>query len=201
MRRSTSRERHGDRRRRTILAAAADLATAEGLEGLSIARLARAVGLSKGGVVAHFPSKEELQLEVIEAAAEAYDHRVWSRDAEPGLARTEALMAAWIDFIDGIEYRGGCFFAAAAAEFGARPGAVRDAIARHTEGWTRILERELRTALRQGELREGCDPRLLAFQLHSLVQEANQRRTLLGDEGAFDDARALLASLLANARA
>lgn len=193
-------DRRGDRRRRAILAAAADVATAEGLEGLSIGRLAREVGLSKSGVAAHFASKQDLQLHAVERAAAGYDRQVMARDAEPGLPRARALMEAWIDHVEGIEYRGGCFFAATGAEFGARPGPVRDRVAHYTGSWIRILERELRTAARLGELAAEADPRLLAFQLHAFVQEANLRRTLLDDDGAFDDARALLAHVLEQAR-
>jgi len=196
----SERDRHGERRRRTILAAAADVATAEGLEGLSLGRLAREVGLSKSGVAAHFASKEDLQLHVVARAAAEYERRLLARDAEPGLARATALMEAWIDAIEHVEYRGGCFFAATGAEFGARRGPVRDLVAHHTRAWIRILERELRTAVRLGELAADRDPRLLAFHLHALVQEANLRRSLLDDDDAFDDARALLERALDDAR-
>ena len=194
----TGRERHGDRRRREILEAAADLATAAGLEGLSIGRLAREVGMSKSGVAAHFDSKQDLQLHAVAAAAAGYDRHVLAplREAEAGLPRVRGMMEAWIDYLEAVPYRGGCFFASAGAEFGTRPGAVRDRVAQHTAGWIRALEGEIRTARRVGELGPETDDRLLAFQLHALVQEANLRRTLLADEGAFDAARALLAAVL-----
>jgi len=197
----TRPERHGERRRRAILAAARDVGTAEGLEGLSIGRLAAEVGMSKSGVAAHFGSKRDLQLLAVESAAEGYERNVIAppREAEPGIARVQAMMEAWIDYIEGIEYRGGCFFASAGAEFAARPGPVRDHVAAHTSTWIRALEREIRTARRLAELAPDTDERLLAFQLHALVQEANLRQTLLDDEGAFDDARALLAATLADA--
>jgi len=191
---------HGERRRARILEAAADVSTSEGLEGLSIGRLAREVGMSKSGVAAHFESKEDLQLHAVSRAAVGYEERVTERAAEPGLARAQALMEAWIDYIEGSEYRGGCFFAAAGSEFAGRPGPVRDELARHVRSWILILERELRTAVGLGELAPASDPKLLAFQLHALVQEANLRRTLLDDDGAFDDARALLAATLTGAR-
>ena len=192
-------ETAGARRRRAILDAATDVATAEGLDGLSIGRLAREVGMSKSGVAAHFASKEDLQLHAVAVAAAGYERHVIAppREAEPGVARVQAMMVAWIDYVEAVEYRGGCFFASAGAEFGARAGAVRDQVAAHTASWVRALEGEIRTATRLGELRPDTDERLLAFRLHALVQEANLRRTLLDDDGAFDDARALLASCLA----
>jgi len=198
---SPGRERAGERRRREILAAAADVATAEGLDGLSIGRLAEEVGLSKSGVAAHFASKQDLQLHAVAAAAAGYQRHVVAPplEAEPGVERVRAMMEAWLGYIERIEYRGGCFFASAGAEFASRPGAVRDVVAEHTAVWIRALEGEIRTATRLAELAPETDPRLLAFQLHALVQEANLRRTLLDDEGAFDDARTLLASSLAAA--
>jgi len=200
---ASSDPRHGERRRRAILATARDVSTAWGLEGLSIGRLAAEVGMSKSGVAAHFASKQALQLDAVQSAAEGYARHVLDpADAlEPGAARVRALLEAWIDYVDGIEYRGGCFFAATGAEFAARPGPVRERVAEYTRTLIRALEREIRTAVRLGELAPDTDIRRLAFQLHGIVQEANLRRTLLDDPGAFDDARALVAQSLAHASA
>jgi len=198
----TETSTHGQRRRARILEAAADVSTVEGLEGLSIGRLAREVGMSKSGVAAHFESKEALQLATVETAAAVYDDRILSRprSAEPGLPRLRRMLGAWIDTIDEIPYRGGCFFAAAGNEFAVRSGHVRARVARYTQAWIDALEAEARLAVRLGELRPDVDVRRLVFTLHSFVQEANLRRRLLDDERAFDDARALVAEcLLANA--
>lgn len=188
-----SPESHGSRKRRSILEAAADVGTSEGLEGLSLARLADEVGMSKSGVASHFASKEALQLAAVQTAAKGYDERVLepSREAEPGLPRLREMMRLWIDHIDAIPYRGGCFFAAAGHEYATRPGPVRDAIARHTQAWIVALEAEARLAIRLGELRADLEPASFAFSLHALVQEANLRRSLFQDAEAFDQARAL----------
>jgi hypothetical protein len=106
------------------------------------------------------------------------------------------MMEAWLDHIEAVPYRAGCFFAAAGAAFAGRPGSVRDRVAFHTRRWIRALEAEARLAARLGELRADVDGRRLAFQLHALVQEANLRRQLLDDDDAFEDARALLADVL-----
>lgn len=184
------------------MSAAADLATAEGLEGLSIARLAREVGMSKSGVAAHFASKETLQLAAVDLAAEGYRVQVFeaARGREPGLPRLHAMAMAWLDHIEHVGFRGGCFFAATGSEFGARPGPVRDRVVHHTRSLIDALEEEARLAVRLGELRDDVEPHRLVFQLHALAQEANLRRQLLDDPGAFDVARAAVVDLLDQAR-
>ena len=189
---------HGERRRQEILAAAIDLGSAEGLAGLSIARLADEIGMSKSGLFAHFGSKQELQLATIGMASQGYERQVLApaQDAEPGLARLRALMSAWIDYIEGSAYRGGCFFDSASSEFSSRPGPVRDQLARLSRAWLRRLEQEARAAVRMGELEPDVDPARLAFVLHAYVGEANWARELLGDEQSFSKARAAVADAL-----
>ena len=72
---SRKRRSDGERSRNAILREAAQLATVEGIDGLSIGRLADAVGMSKSGLFAHFGSKEELQLATIEAASALFTER------------------------------------------------------------------------------------------------------------------------------
>ncbi len=194
-------ETHGARRRRQIAAAAVDLSTAEGLESLSLSRIASEVGLSKPGVAAHFDSKQALQLAAVEAAAAAYADPLGAavESSEPGLDRLRALGHAWLDHLEAIDYRGGCFFAAAGHDFSGRPGAVREAIARHTGRFVHSLEEQARLAARLGELCPGVTPDALAFSLHALAQEANLRCELLDDAGAFRLARRALDELLERA--
>jgi AcrR family transcriptional regulator len=180
---------HGERQRRRILAAAVDVASAEGLGPLSIGRLAAETEMSKSGVYAHFGSKEELQLGAVDAASADFERRVLAAtaEAEPGLERLRALLEAWILHVERSPYRGGCFFSATSSEFASRSGAVRERLAERTASWLRVLEREARTARRLGEI--SADPEDLAFRLHAFVQEANWRRQLFDDPAAFDRAR------------
>ena len=195
-----SSESHGARRRREILAAAADLSTAEGLEGLSFSRIAEEVGLTKAGVAAHFESKEALQLAVVDAAAALYSAPlvVATKNSEPGLPRLRALALAWLGHLESIDYRGGCFFGSAGLAFAGRPGRVHDAIAGHTRNFLQMLEEQSRLAARLGELSPDISPDILAFQIHALAQEANLRRELLDTEDAFLQARHALTDLLAH---
>ena len=191
-------ETHGARRRHQILTAAADLSTAVGLGSLSLSQIASEVGLTKPGVAAHFDSKEALQLETVEAVASEY--AVWfgaaSASSEPGLARLRAIAHAWLDYLERIPYRGGCFFAAAGHGFSGHPGPVRDALARYTRGLIRQLEEQARLASRLGELRGDVESDALAFSVHALAQDANLRRELLDDPNAFTLARRALDDLL-----
>jgi len=176
--------------RQLILNRAMDLASVEGLEGVSIGRLAEALGMSKSGVIGHFKSKEDLQLATIDAARRLFESEVLgSIDAEPGIERLRAMAESWIRYIEGEHFAGGCFFWAASAEFDGRPGRVRDLLADLTSHWLDAIQSEARLAQRLGEIGQGEDPEQLAFELHAYVQEANWSFQLLRREDAFVRAR------------
>jgi AcrR family transcriptional regulator len=115
----------GARSRQAILNAATELATVEGLDGLSIGRLAEHVGMSKSGLFAHFRSKEDLQVATIDAAAEMFDREVWQpgRAAPAGIRRVLSLCEAFFSYVERGVFPGGCFFVAAAAPRGRQGGA------------------------------------------------------------------------------
>ena len=192
---------HGERRRREILATALDLGSVEGLEGLTIGRLAAATGMSKSGLFAHFGSKQELQLAAVDRAQADFEQRVLepAQHAEPGLVRLQALVSAWLGYIEQIEFRGGCFFFQTTSEYGSRSGPVHDRLAQLALAWIRSLRVEASVAVRQRELAPGTDPEQLVFGLHAAVQEANWARELLGDARAFERARTAIAAALAAA--
>jgi AcrR family transcriptional regulator len=177
----------GDRTRQAILAAAVDLATVEGLEGLSIGRLATGLGLSKSGLFAHFGSKEELQLATVEAAARIFRDEVLRPGlrAPRGLPRLKALCDAWFSYEQRRVFRGGCFFAKAASEFDNRPGAVRRRLVSLQRDWLRVLERAAQQAREMGHLDERDDPVQLAFELQSLALGAHWAYQLFDDVSAL----------------
>jgi AcrR family transcriptional regulator len=181
----------GERTRAAILDEAARLASVVGLEGLSIGGLANATGMSKSGLYAHFGSKLELELATIEAARQTFVAEV----LRPALAAPrgiERLLAGCEAFLAHVEHRvfpGGCFFAAAAAEVGSRPGPVRESVAAQQRAWLQLLERLAGEAEELGELPRGTDPAQLAFELHALLVAANNAFILQGDGGAFERAR------------
>ena len=127
----------GERTRQSILDRAVDLASIEGLGGLTIGRLAEELGMSKSGLFAHFGSKEELQLATIESARERFIEHAFrpALKAERGYPRLMAIARAWLAYVKREVFPGGCFFAAASFEFDGRPGLVRDAIASMMNTW------------------------------------------------------------------
>lgn len=173
--------------RRAILARAVDLASVEGLEGLTIGRLADALSLSKSGLFAHFGSKEDLQLAVVEAAREVFTAEVLERggDGPSGLSRLIRLARAWLRYIEKVPFRGGCFFAAVSSEVDDRPGRVRDRVIDLTRSWVDLLEKEAEAAIGEGDLEPDADPAQVAFEIHAFVQEANWSFQLHGDPAAF----------------
>jgi AcrR family transcriptional regulator len=186
-----ARRAHGERTRQTILEAAVHVASVEGLEGLTIGRLAAELAMSKSGLFAHFGSKEELQLATVEAARAVFVREVVGPAfaAEKGLARLWGLCDVWLAYVRGEVFRGGCFFAAAAAEFDGRPGAVRDRVAAIMKEWLAALRRSVEEAQAAGQLDAGADPAQLAFELNALEMGANWAFQLHGDRRAFARAR------------
>ena len=181
----------GQRTRNAILETAAALATEEGLEPLSIGRLAEATGMSKSGLFAHFGSKEELQLATVEQAAKLFVAEVIepARSAPRGLARVWALCDHMIAYAERQVFPGGCFFAATSFEFNNRPGPVRDRIQEMIQSWLSYLEHAVEQAQESGELNHAVSAREIAFQLDAFAQAANAQYQLFRDDRVFDEAR------------
>src|SRR5262249_38739798 len=116
----------GARTRDSILRVAVNLASVEGLEGLTIGRLADELKMSKSGLFAHFGSKEDLQLATVEMARRIFvEHVVQPALAEPeGMPRLWALCNGWLSHVENHVFQGGCFFTAASFEFDSRSGPV-----------------------------------------------------------------------------
>ena len=187
----TGRAAQGERTRQAILEVAVHVASAEGLEGLTIGRLASKLAMSKSGLFAHFGSKEELQLAVVEAARSIFIREVVrpALEVEQGLSRLWKLCDIWLDYVQREVFQGGCFFAAAAAEFDSRPGVVRDRIAAIMKEWLDGLERAIRESQTGGQLQSGVAPAQLAFEINALEMGANWAFQLYGDPQAFAKAR------------
>lgn len=181
----------GERTRHAILTTAADLATQEGLETLSIGRLAEATGMSKSGLFAHFGSKEELQIATVEHAASLVVDEVIApaRSAPRGLPRVWGLCDNKLRYLEHQVFPGGCFFAATSVEFSHRPGPVRDRIEDMLRTWLSYLEHAVETAQQNGELDDSLSAREITFELDSFAVAANFQYHLFGDAAVFEQAR------------
>jgi AcrR family transcriptional regulator len=164
----------GERSRNAILREAAQLATVEGLAGLSIARLADAVGMSKSGLFAHFGSKEELQLATIDMASEIFKQEVLdpAEAAQTGLERLRMLSERFICHVEEGVFPGGCFFASVLAEMDTHPGPVRDRALQTVVDWTGRLVDAVKEAQAEGALDRDEDPEQLAFEIDAYLCSA-----------------------------
>ena len=185
IRESTDRRRlRGMRTRQAILVHAARVGSAEGLEAVSLQRLAGDLGISKSGLFAHFGSKEELHMATIEAAAQIFTDEVLrpALQVPRGLGRVWALCNSWLSYLERGVFPGGCFFWAVAEEFDSRrPGPVRDSVLEKKNYWSYSLQRAVREAQAAGEIDPGVDPEQLAWELDSLLGGANSG--FKGDDG------------------
>jgi AcrR family transcriptional regulator len=174
---TTGRRQRSDgvRTRESIVAAAAALATIEGIDRISIGGLAEHIGISKSGLFAHFRSKEALQLATIEHASEVFDIEVVdrARDATPGRTALLALLDAYFDHLERRVFPGGCFFAATVAEMHMRPGQVTDRLDAFVVYWLGLLRAQAVMAIDNGEVPADEDPDQLVYDLESHVLHAH----------------------------
>ena len=192
--RTDGRRARGDRTRRAVAEQAAAVASVDGLAGMTLSRLAEALGVSKSSIQAAYGTKEALQLAAVEAATEIFLESVVhpARDRPHGRQRLQGYIDAWLDYVERRVFPGGCFMVATLSEFDSRPGAVRDALLRARTAWLGLLEREVGIAQAAGELPTALSPAMFAFEIDALLSSANVSRNLTDDTSALDGARALL---------
>jgi AcrR family transcriptional regulator len=192
-----ARPSHGERTRREILAAAERLAAREGLEGLTIGRLADLVGMSKAGLFAHFGSKEALQLATIDAAHARFVDEVAAPAlaAAGGAARLERFLELYFTYLERRADEGGCFFTAASLELDDRPGALRDRVLACIQARDALAVAALDEARCGGELGAATDVEQLAFEVVALAAGAAMAFQLSRDLQALARGRAALARL------
>ncbi|MET9890051.1 TetR family transcriptional regulator [Streptomyces sp. NPDC006465] len=197
------RVERGNRTRQSVLRRTVDIASVEGLEALSVGRLATELGLSKSGVFALFGSKQELQLATVREASRIHIERVNRPAAETpaGITRVRRLCELWLEYSRSRVFPGGCFFYQAVAEFDARPGPVHDAVARAQRAWADHIELTVTEARDLGELRSGTDAAQLAFELLALMETANAVSVLHDETTAYRRARVAITSRLRAAAA
>ncbi|MET9498094.1 TetR/AcrR family transcriptional regulator [Streptomyces sp. NPDC006552] len=189
----------GNETRRLVLRRTVGIASVEGLDALSIGRLATELKLSKSGVFALFGSKEELQLATVRAAARIYEETVVRPVLESvpaGVDRLWRLCGSWLEYSRGRVFPGGCFFYGVLAEYDAREGAVHDALARAQRSWVGLVERCAEEARDVGELRRDADVQQLAFELIALMEMANAQSVMHGEQDVYRRAEVGIAARL-----
>lgn len=200
----TPRQRRsdGERTHAAILEVATELASVEGIDGLTIGRLADRLGVSKSGLYAHFGSKRRLQLETIEAARSIFEQEVMkpALAAPPGLGQLEALPEAYISYVERGVFPGGCFFASLLAEMDARSGEIRELVLAGERSWQEGLRQLARDAQLRGELAEDVDVGQLAFELQASLELTNYHFVLFADPQVLARGRTATAGILERAR-
>ncbi|HET6431245.1 TetR/AcrR family transcriptional regulator [Dyella sp.] len=176
----TSPPRKSALTRNLILEHAYALATRDGLEGLSIGHLAADVGMSKSGVFAHFGSREDLQLAVLDAGARRFASQVMQPALrEPrGLPRLRAIVRRWFEWA--CAHQNGCVLLSAVSEYDGRDGALRDGVVRQQSQWREALAKAAGYAIEAGHLRADADPQQIAFEIYALILGLHHDAGLFG---------------------
>ena len=192
----------GEATRERILERAFRLASREGLQGLSIGVLATELGLSKSGLFAHFGSKEDLQIEILRAAATQFEERVVrpAFRAARGEPRIRQLFENWMRWLNDPGSPGGCIFMAAATELDDKQGRPRDYLVGTQKQLLAAMARSARLAVEAGHFRADVDSEQFAFELYSLLMGCSHYKRLLADPRAESRSRVGFDWLLAWAR-
>jgi len=193
----------GEQTRETILLHALGLATQVGFEGLTIGRLADDLKLSKSGLFAHFGSKENLQVKVLEVASRRFvDEVVRPALAAPrGVRRVRALFERWLAWETSPSLPGGCPFNAAATELDDRPGPARDYVVKSQRDWLETLANTARTAVQEGDFSRELDCEQFAYELQSIMLGYSHAARLMKDPKARARTERAFEALLARAAA
>ena len=169
--------------RGAIIDRAIGLVRKQGFESLSIGGVAQAAAMSKSGVFAHFGSREDLQLAVLDAVAEDFSQQVLAQAFHQprGVQRLRAILAGWMDWTHGA----GCPMIAAVIEYDDRPGTIRDRVVQWQRRLREALTRAVQLAIETGELRADTDPAQFAFEMFGVVLVLHHDTRLFGGTDAI----------------
>jgi AcrR family transcriptional regulator len=162
--------RKGELTRAAILDVALDLASSDGLEGLTIGLLADRMNMSKSGVFAHFGSREDLQMEVLKLYHRRFEQEVFfpSMTQPRGILRLKAMFAGWVERVS-VEIASGCIYISGAVEYDDRPGPIREELVAMVRAWQGALLRSVVQAIDNGDLKPGIDAQQLVYEMYGLI--------------------------------
>jgi len=193
--------RKGEQTRAAILDVALELASRNGLEGLTIGLLADRMNMSKSGVFAHFGSREDLQLEVVKLYHHRFEQEVFfpSIKETRGLPRLVAMYTRWVKRVS-VEIASGCIYISGAVEYDDREGPIREELVSMVRAWQGALLRSVGQAIEAGHLHAGLDAEQLVFEMHGLILALHHDARFLRNPGAVERAEAAFARLIENYR-
>ena len=189
--RHTDRRRlRGEKSRAQVLAQSILIASKDGLEGLTIGRVASEAGVGKGNIQVLFGDKEALQLATLDRGIELYKTQVVKPALEQAspLARLKLLSDGWYEFVSNRSLPGGCLLNAVSSEYRARPGPIRDRIGELRRESRERLRELISEAKRNGEIDTHADTERLVFELLAYQATANVA-ALMDDDAEFTLAR------------
>jgi len=193
--------RKGELTRAAILDVALELASREGLEGLTIGLLADKMNMSKSGVFAHFGSREDLQMEVLKLYHYRFEQEVFVPSVkEPrGIPRLQAMYARWIKRVS-VEIASGCIYISGAVEYDDRPGPIREELVSMVRTWQGALLRCVQQCIDAGQLQPATDARQMVYEMYGLILALHHDARFLRQPGSVDRARTGFDRLLENYR-
>ncbi|MDY0964710.1 TetR/AcrR family transcriptional regulator [Massilia sp. CFBP9026] len=193
--------RKGEQTRAAILDVALELASRNGLEGLTIGLLADRMSMSKSGVFAHFGSREDLQLEVVKLYHHRFEQEVFfpSIKEARGLPRLVAMYTSWVKRVS-VEIASGCIYISGAVEYDDREGPIREQLVSMVRAWQEALLRSVQQAVEARHLRSDVDAAQLVFEMHGLILALHHDARFLRNPGAVERARAAFERLVENYR-
>jgi AcrR family transcriptional regulator len=189
--------RKGELTRAAILDVALDLASRDGLEGLTIGLLADRMNMSKSGVFAHFGSREDLQIEVLKLYHRHFEQEVFypSMKEPRGLPRLQAMFALWVKRVT-VEIASGCIYISGAVEYDDRPGAIREELVGMVRAWQEALHRCVQQAIETGHLEPDTDPYQMVYEMYGLILALHHDARFIKRPGSVERAQAGFERLL-----
>lgn len=193
--------RKGELTRAAILDVALELASREGLEGLTIGLLADKMNMSKSGVFAHFGSREDLQMEVLKLYHHRFEQEVFfpSVKESRGIPRLQAMYARWIKRVS-VEIASGCIYISGAVEYDDRPGPIREELVAMVRAWQGALLRCVQQCIDAGQLQPDTDAQQMVYEMYGLILALHHDARFLRRPGSVDRARIGFDRLLENYR-
>ena len=193
--------RKGELTRAAILDVALELASREGLEGLTIGLLADKMNMSKSGVFAHFGSREDLQMEVLKLYHRRFEQEVFVPSVKEarGIPRLQAMFARWIKRVS-VEIASGCIYISGAVEYDDRPGPIREELVAMVRAWQGALLRCVQQCIDSGQLQLDTDAQQMVYEMYGLILALHHDARFLRRPGSIDRARVGFDRLLENYR-